>query len=180
MKSRQVFFFADDADIMPIMKDFESSEAVQYYRMGLYDDPNIPAFDSIFKINNLGVVTSGDWNHIERYLILPGKEKVTIEHILLRKGGIKYSMDQVGNPSSVILRIGGVYKEGILVAGSAGTISNDEYSVRLFLTFSRFIKKQFHKIGAFYVGENAKLKLDAGWRLVTNDKSPKEYDLAYK
>lgn len=32
-------------------------------------------------------------------------------------------------------------------------------------------------MGSFYVGRSVEEKLKGGWRLVTNDKSPKEYDL---
>ena len=46
------------------------------------------------------------------------------------------------------------------------------------LILSTKIKKEFKRIGAFYVGKEAEEKLKTGWRLVTNENSPKEYDLA--
>jgi hypothetical protein len=49
----------------------------------------------------------------------------------------------------------------------------------LYKLFSNKIKKKFKKIGTFYVGKIAEEKLKEGWRLVTNEKSPREYDLTF-
>jgi hypothetical protein len=49
--------------------------------------------------------------------------------------------------------------------------------LELFKLLSTKIKKEFKKIGTFYVGKAAEEKLKLGWRLVTNEKSPREYDL---
>ena len=55
-------------------------------------------------------------------------------------------------------------------------INSEQELVCRFSPYS-VIKKEFKKIGTFYLGNKAEEKLDLGWRLVTNEKLPKEYDL---
>jgi hypothetical protein len=84
------------------------------------------------------------------------------------------------NQKSVTLKLGGIYKdaENVIVAGRVATVSEDSDSNELYKLFTTKLKKEFKKIGTFYVGRKAEEKLKMGWRLVTNEKSPKEYDLA--
>jgi hypothetical protein len=93
---------------------------------------------------------------------------------------MKFTVDQLNNPKSIELKIGGIYKDknNVIVAGRIATVSADEVSNELFKLFSLKMKKEFKRIGTFYVGRKAEEKLSLGWRLVTNEKSPKEYDLA--
>src|SRR6185437_7792842 len=144
---------------------------------GLFENSNIPHYDSIFEASSLGFVSKGDWNQIDNFLILPKNTAIKFETAPQKKGGIKYSVSQFGNEDSVVIKFGGVYKEGILVAGRAGTISHGDFSLKLFKEPSSKIRKDFIKVGSFYVGKNALQKLKSGWRLVTMEGSPKEYDL---
>jgi hypothetical protein len=83
----------------------------------------------------------------------------------------------MANNASIELTLGGIYKDGIMIAGRVATISDNVFSSDLFKSLSSIIKKNFKKVGAFYVGEEAIGKLKSGWRLVTNERSPMEYDL---
>jgi hypothetical protein len=65
----------------------------------------------------------------------------------------------------------------VLLAGEVSSISDDEWSDKLYKLFYSTIKKKFKKIGRCYVGTAAEQKLKDGWRLVTSERSPKEYDL---
>ena len=64
-----------------------------------------------------------------------------------------------------------------MLGGSCGTSFLNDFSLQVFKDFSTRMIKSFKKIGTFYVGKEAEEKLEKGWRLVTNEKSPKEYDL---
>lgn len=184
MKSRQLMFFAVLEDIEPVIKDIESSIDIRYYNAGLqlFDSESIPAYDSILDIPNIGITFSGDWNRIDNYLVIKKKEQLIVRKIPQRTGEIKFSVDQMNNLKSIELKLGGIYqeKENVIVAGRIATISEDEESKELYNLFSTKIRKEFKIIGAFYVGKKAKEKLMLGWRLVTNEKSPREYDLVYK
>ncbi|MGZ5244619.1 MAG: hypothetical protein ACXWW0_11925 [Bacteroidia bacterium] len=179
MRGRQIMFFALLEDIKPIMENIESSVDLQYYRTGLLDNSNIPNYKSFKEIPDLGFTSSGDWNGTDAYLVVKKRILLNIREIQQRSGGIKFAVDQLMNPKSISLKLGGIYKnsENVIVAGRVATASDDEVSLELYKIFSTNIKKQFKKIGAFYVGSSAEEKLKLGWRLVTNEKLSKEFDL---
>ncbi|MBZ4192650.1 hypothetical protein [Niabella beijingensis] len=182
MKSKQTLFFAVLEDVTQILQDIEATIDIHYYKAGLLDTRDIPAYNSIFDAPNVGIALSGDWNHIDRYLVLKETAQLSIREIPQRAGGEKYSVDQMNNSQSIELKLGGILttKRGVIVAGRVGTISEDSGPNELYKLFSGKIKKHFKRIGAFYVGKIAEEKLREGWRLVTNEKSPKEYDLAFE
>lgn len=180
MNSKQTMFFAVLEDIEQIVRDIESSIDIRYYKTGLFETRNIPNYNSIFEVPSVGVTSSGDWNRIDSYIILKRTIPLNIRDVPQRTGGVKYAVDQMTNPKSIELKLGGIYleKENVIVAGRVATVSEDSDSNELYKLFSNKIKKKFKKIGTFYVGKIAEEKLQEGWRLVTNEKSPKEYDLA--
>jgi hypothetical protein len=180
MKSKQIMFFADLADMEPILRKVESSLNIHYFKTGMFDSREIPHYESIFDAPNLGTTLSGDWNRVDSYLVMPEDTLLEIRDSPQRAVGVRYAVDQSANKRSIELKLGGIYKvEGnILVAGRIATISEGEFSLNVYKLFSSLIKKEFKRIGAFYVGKRAEEKLRTGWRLVTNDKSPKAYDLA--
>lgn len=180
MKSKQTMFFVVLEDIEQILRDIETAIGIRYYKAGLLDTASIPTYNSIFAAPNLGFALSGDWNRVDSYIILKETIPLNIREVPQRAGGVKFAVDQMMNPKSIELKLGGIYqeKENVIVAGRVGVISEDSDSNELYKLFSTKIKKAFKKIGTFYVGKIAEEKLKEGWRLVTNEKSPKEYDLA--
>jgi len=134
-------------------------------------------YDSLFDFKGFGSVNNGDWNQSKNFLALPSGNDLIVRNVPQKAGGTRYAIDQQNNPKSVVIKPSGIFNDGVLVAGMIGTISQDDFSVKLFKDFSSKIKKAFTKIGRFYVGSNAKAKLENGWRLATNEQSPKEYDL---
>lgn len=181
MKSRQAFFFATLVDINPVLEGIEGLFAVSYHKTGLFDNRDIPFYKTVFDVPNLGYTLHGDWNYTDTYLVMPKEELLVIRNVPQRAGGTKYAVDQALNLDSVTLTMGGQYlkKENILVAGKVGTISDTLFSLDYFKKFTSQLRK-FKKIGSFYVGKEAEEKLRNGWRLVTDDGRPKEYDLVLK
>jgi hypothetical protein len=182
MKSKQILFFSILDDSKPIFESVETSVSLHYFKMGLLDFVDIPNYRSIFDVPNLGFVMSGDWNRVDNYLVMLKETQLSIREVAQRAGGVKFAVDQMQNSKSIELKPGGIYKdkENVIVAGRIATISEDEISNYIFKIFSSRIMKEFKKVGAFYVGQKAEEKLNLGWRLVTNEKSPKEFDLAKK
>ena len=176
-KSKQIFFFAAPADIHPIIELFEKGEFVDYFQTGMFDCMPTPKLNSILEYENLGHVSNGDWNQNESFLILEKEKRMCVREIPQKAGGFKFAVDQLQNSESVVLKPGGIFKPGVLVAGSLGTVHINTFSTRVFSHLQSLIKSEFVKVGTFYVGKNAKERLESKWRLVTNEKSPKEYDL---
>lgn len=175
--SKSIYFFADKEDFKPVLSAFEEGKALAYVLTGLHDVKNQSRLKSLNELSDLGMVSNGDWNHSKNFLVFPASTDFVVRDVPQRAGGTKYAIDQMANPASITLKPSGVLKEGVLVAGSATTVSSDAFSTETFNFFSKLIKKQFKKVGTFYVGPNALQKMKSGWRLVTNDKSPAEYDL---
>jgi hypothetical protein len=182
MKSKQINFFSTILDLEAILREIENVFDINYFKMGLFDSKDIPSFKSILTLSDLGFTKHGDWNYVDSYLILPENFSLDIREISQKKGGTKYAVDQMVNPKSIELKCGGIYleKENIIVAGRIATISDNAFSQELYKSFSKLITKRFRKIDGFYVGDEAQEKLKLGWRLVTNEKLSKEYDLLIK
>jgi len=174
-------FFALLEDISPILTIVEKTTDLKYYRSGLADNNDVINYMTMFDIPNIGFTTSGDWNRIDSYLILKKTTPLIIRDVPQRRGGVKFAVDQLLNPKSIEFKLGGIYKDlsNVIVASRVATASEDQDSLELFKLFSLKIKKEFKKFGAFYVGKNAEEKLKLGWRLVTNEKLPKEHDLTF-
>lgn len=174
-----MMFFATIEDVENSIRYIESMIDIQYSKTGLQDSKNIPTYKSLFDAPSIGVTFSGDWNRIDNFLITKKTTSLNIRKVNQRTGGTKYTVDQMDNPKSIEMKLGGIYKEkeNVLVAGRISTISEDSDSNELYKLFVNILKKEFKKIGSFYVGKIAEEKLKMGWRLVTNEKSPKEYDL---
>jgi hypothetical protein len=177
MTSKQIFYFAEASDIKPLIGEFETNVEVHYYETGMFDNNKIPEYNSLIVRPDFGHVDSGDWNQTKSFLIVPKNLNVVVRQVSQKRGGIYFAVDQMENPKSTVLKLSGIYKENILVAGKIATISNEDFSLKCFKILSSAIKKEFTKVGMFYVGKHALEKLKLGWRLVTIDKSPKEYDL---
>jgi len=181
MKSKQIFFFATLVDIKPVLEEMESLLAVSYYKTGLFDNRDIEFYKTAFDFPNLGYTLHGDWIGTDSYLVMPKEELLYIRNVPQRAGGTKYAVDQQVNPASVTLNLGGQFlkKQDILVAGKIGTISESAFALDYFKKFSSMVKR-FKRIGSFYVGPEAEKKLKSGWRLVTDERRDKAYDLAFE
>jgi hypothetical protein len=140
-------------------------------------------YNSILELPNLSMTKFGSWISLDnRFMLVPKNSDIKVREIPQKKGGIKYAIDPMHNPINIELSTGGIYIliENVLVAGRIGITSDCTFSNDIFNSLSKKIKKEFEKIGTFYVGKDAEEKLHQGWRLVTNHKSPKEYDLSIK
>jgi hypothetical protein len=182
MKSKQTMFFSVFTDIEPIIKSIESTHQIHYFETGLFDNKEVNNYNSLFEISNLGFTKYGDWNYDKSFLLLPKQLSLKVREVPQRKGGVKYAVDQLINPASIILQIGGIYseKDNVLVAGKVGTVSEDVFSLEMYKAFHSKIKKEFSKIQEFYVGKGAQERLKLGWRLVLDEGRKKEYDLIIK
>ena len=179
MKNLQIMFFSLKEDMEPIIKNIEKLFEVQYYKSGLFDSNKVSAYPSVFSIQDFGFTAFGNWINSDSFLILPKTVTLNVRDVSQRKGGVMYAIDQMTNPQSVELNLGGIYleKPNVLVAGWIATISGDSFSIDLFKAFSSSIKKEFVKKNDFFVGKEAKNKLQSGWRLVLDVRRSGEYDL---
>ena len=182
MKSKQIPLFATKTDLIEVLKEVESIYNIKYVEMGLFDSSQVREHERLSLIPSIGFTKFGAWISLEhRYMVVQKNEKIIVRTVPQRKVGAKYAVDPMQNPESVELSTGGIFleKENILVGGRIATASDDSFSTEIYKALSSKIRKHFKKIGTVYIGKEAEEKLQDGWRLVTNEKSPKEYDLAF-
>ncbi|WP_103072483.1 hypothetical protein [Aquimarina sediminis] len=179
MRGKQIMFHILKEDISDIIQEVETEFDVKYFRRGLFDNKDIITHKSLLEDSSIGFARSGDWNDLDAYLVIPNDTKLNVRDIPQRKGGTKYAVDQLENPKSVEIKLGGIYKNGdqVNIAGRIGTVSDDPFSKQVYKSFVSKIKKKFKRIGSFYIGPKAEEKLREGWRLVTNEKMSKDFDL---
>ncbi|MGD9563000.1 MAG: hypothetical protein AB7F88_12625 [Pyrinomonadaceae bacterium] len=183
MGSSETLFFAIEDDLFPILDAVERECEIEYVVMGRFEFKTSQTYASFTRIPQLGFTDYGDWAGPDhRYLIKPKDSTLNIEEFELSKGGVVFLIDQKLNPDTIVFAPKGVYtkKNKVIVAGRVSTISDTESSLAIYKPLSSKIKKNFRRIGVFYVGPKAEEKLKEGWRLVQIANSPREYDLAYE
>ena len=177
--SKSIYFFATRSDLVPVLSAIEADLSIKYTKAGMFDDPEMTEFTSYTEIDSLGVAVANEQNHNPSFLIVPAELDVTVRAVQQRRGGTRYGIDQLENPSSVVLRSGGVYKDSCVVAGQVGTAADDgPISLKLVNRFAREIRKQFVRINSYYVGSEAKELMGKGYRLTSDARRPREYDLS--
>lgn len=176
-RSRSVHFFATKHDLGSLLSAIESQRSVHYVRAGLLHEPQPLRCISWPDIPSLGIAPAGDTNLTPCWLIVDSDAEVGVEPVPQQGGGIRYAIDQRGTPHSVAFRPGGVFDDASVIAGTAGTCTDDRTSHELQALFTREIRHQFGRIREFYVGPEASTLADAGYRLTSSVKSPKEFDV---
>ena len=97
--------------------------------------------ESLRNSADLGRVPHGDPNQSAGYLVADRRVPIAARAVPQRRGGVKYAIDQVANPKSIVFWPGGVFGENCLIAGEVGTVSDDPSSLELFQSFAKAIKR---------------------------------------
>lgn len=88
-----------------------------------------------------------------------------------------YLVDQLENPETAVLSLGGDWKGQAVMSGTFGTASDSKYSLALVKSFEKIIRKHFKKVKAYWVGPKAFEQLNKGVRLTIALQSPRDFDL---
>ena len=163
---RSIDVFATENDWSAILTSVALKRSLGLVEAGLFDDPAIEMLE-----------ISTNLEAFKSYLIINRDHAVAVRNVPQRLGGEKFAIDQLANPDSVMLVIGGMIGENRLVSGQISTVAAESNSTELYAEFTKAIRTQFEKIKSYYVGPEASRLLDAGGRLTPTRKSPKEYDL---
>ena len=174
----QIHFYATRDDLEPVVREIESTGVFRYALTGLHASECYPEYLSALDIPSLGRATADQANTCDSYLVVERSEKIAIRDIRQGLLRIRYAVDQLANPRSIIFQSGGVRDGRVIIHGRVATICDSEEAKSMFRLFSRCLKKNFTKRQAFYVGPEAMRLKDDGYRLTIGVKSPKEYDLA--
>lgn len=167
MPRHLVPIFAASSDLWNVLEQATSTGPLQFVQTGLFDTPAL--------IRTTKLV---DPDPQERYLVAPVSLPIAVRPVPQRRGGLKFAVDQLVNPKTIIVHPGGLIDSPqCLLSGDVGTISEDAISLELFQVFKRLIHKQFTKIQSFYVGPEAERLFDGGMRLTSDRRAPTFTDL---
>jgi hypothetical protein len=111
-------------------------------------------------------------------LLAPPNSVIRTREIRQKKGGVVYVVDQSPNPTSISLCVGGIYGTEAIIAGQCGTISDDEWSIRAFVTMRRVISRHCRNVKRSFVGAEALTLAHRGARLTASVKRDRMYDLS--
>ncbi|WP_143080659.1 hypothetical protein [Variovorax sp. YR750] len=165
MRKSQTSVFATSADWVNVISNILAKRALTFSKTGVFDTPDVEELDDGKSLEPFA-----------SYLVLGRPNRLATRPVAQRSGGTKHALDQLDNPGSVVLQIGGMEVDR-LVAGQIGTVRTEQAAQDLYESFLSEVKKQFVKIKSYYVGPDAARLLDAGQRLSPTSKSPPEYDL---
>jgi hypothetical protein len=177
MVSHQIHFYAMREDLEPVIRGIEAAANFRYALTGLHDSRTYPAYSSALEIPALGHATGDSAVLCGAYLVVAKEEKISVREVRQNSGGVRYAVDQLGNPRSIVFQSGGVRDGGVIIHGCAATTAQSEEAKEIFSLFRKWLKKNFEKRGAFYVGPAAMRQKEEGGRLTMAVQSPREYDL---
>jgi hypothetical protein len=172
------FFFATGHDLVPVLLSVEANHAVVYTWIGHIHEPRAKHFrtardlPTLFQPQPFESAVAGP-----AYLVTEAGIEVLLRQLPRYEGKDRWSVDQLANPDSTVLRHGGLFKEHILLPGEVRTAHKTKIAQRLQRAFDAAIRKHFVKIQAFYVGPIAEALLDSGCRLTAAVQCPPELDL---
>ncbi len=167
MGKRQIELFATRADLETIVSDVKSQRDIQFVPVGMSESDAVIVLES----PTCAATTA------TAFLALDRGQPVRTRSAPQKSGSIRFVVDQIENPGSVVVRHGGLVDKTILLAGQIGTVSSDTRSIHLFAAFSKAIRRRFVKIKSYWIGPEAERLLDSGVRLTPHPGSPVEYDL---
>jgi hypothetical protein len=172
----QTAFFATPADLAALLGAIEAEIPLSYAPAGLSASPVPRRWPGWRAIPDLGLCPSGDPNE-PSLLVLRGSPELRPREIRPRRGGVRYALDQLAHPASVVLRPGGLGPGQVILAGCVGSASPAAGSRALYREFLRALGKQFRPIRACHVGREAERRLARGARLTPSLHAPAAYDL---
>ena len=174
---KSITFFAANEDLKLVLTAIESEQRLQYVLAGLFDTPELLTAASVEDIESFGIAQKGDQSQELSYLVADVARQINVRKVPQRRGGVKYAIDQMKNPATVVMRPGGRFGDIAVISGQIGIATGDANASELFRSFEREINRRFSKMKSYYVGPSAKDLMESGVRLTGSIRSPAEYDL---
>jgi hypothetical protein len=168
-------------DIRSVLEAAEEGGPLLYARTGLFDQESSAAAAAVGRdLPGLGCAATGDTVSEAAYLVLEAGHALNVRRVHAKSGKTLFAVDQLMNPSSVVLRPGGIYYDQCLIAGELTTVSDTAEALRLHHRFADAIRQSFRRIRSSWVGAEAYQLWENGFRLTHNVRASSAYDLRQK
>ena len=170
MNEESIDFFATERDLRQGLENFSTDGEYLFHLMEMLDEEDAPRY-MWMDIPDLGTPVANQSMLLPMYLVRIKDEEPIVQRVPQRRGGVKYTIELVDNPGSIVFKPGGMYREECLLNGSVYAETSDESSAKMYGHFRKTFFADFQKIKTFLVGPQASEYLDAGGRLVINAKA---------
>jgi hypothetical protein len=172
-----ISFYATTEDLRLVLAAIESKCNVQYVECGLFDEAQRPVFRRLTTMESLGYAATGDSQSEPTYLVALDGTTINIRPVTQRRGGVRFAVDQLNNPGTIVFRPGGTYLDSAIICGMVGTTKDDPIAKQLHSAFSEGIRSRFVAMEGCWVGPGAVKRLREGARLTSAVVAPSDYDL---
>ena len=174
----QRHFYATANDLLPIFEWVEKKHELTYNLTGLFESSRLAPIYHGIELPSLHLPAPyPSATGCPCYLVTLRATPVLVRKVPQNRGGVRFAVDQLLNPDSIILQHGGLFGSNVLLYGRVGTVSINPVATKLHRVFSSAITKHFRRIQSFWVGPEAAGLLSAGYRLTIGAKAAHECDL---
>lgn len=177
MATKTTHFFATKDDLLKAIEPAEQRRSIKYVLTGLLETPDLETYQTIAAISSLGTATHENAICGASYLVADKRTTIVNHERRQNTGGIRYEVNQLENPATIMFQPGGLFEGTALLYGRVATVSEDPISKELYRLFTSAIRKVFIKVKRDYVGPEAKVLWKTGMRLTQAIQSPREFDL---
>jgi hypothetical protein len=175
---KRTFFFATPNDIIPVLRRFEADGPLKFVEMGNLTTPNRAIYLESSEIPNPGISTHETGNASTAYMVSYRDTKNHMHKFVGQRGEHRWTLSNGDNEETVILTLGGLWKDDILLEGLMGTLHQTSVAQQLMKRFLGVLKQEgFIKVESWWLGKEALEFLRAGKRLTQAAQSPSEFDL---
>lgn len=173
---KHLLFYALKEDILPVIEAVELKCSLRYFRAGQFSESIPQSFLRGGEIPNIGTASSESSINCETFLVTESAN-IDMRPIRQTDGSVRFGVDQLLNPDSVMFSAGGIWRPDVILYGRVATASDSVKSQKLMKIFNSTLRKQFRKVKAYWVGPKAYVLLEEGARLTIAAQSSRDFDL---
>lgn len=171
-------FYADRDDMLMLLKAFRVLGKFKYTLGHGELNSGIVTHADPVEILDVGAVNSENPHRRFGYVITEeGTPVIGIAIAMSDGSGSKHIVDQVQNPDSVRLALGGNAGDRTLISSLLVTTGETKSAKKIYKLFAKVVKGAGRPIAGMYVLPNAMAKLQDGWRLTGGKTFAPELDL---
>jgi hypothetical protein len=145
---KRIHIFALRPDILALLAEIETIHPIKYTLATRYTGLELDEWFAAEQIPNLGTADSEQTSGCQSFLLTYPSIEIRPRRIRQLNGIVRYDVDQLINPDTVVLTPGGRWKE-IVIAGRIATTSNTDVAQSIMSSAVRAVRRRFTKVSAY-------------------------------
>lgn len=153
-------FYATRGDLLALFSAVETMGSLKYLQTGNFSAEGYAGERAAQQLNSgadivgLGVAGSHSSAGCSQYLVVESSEPIELRRIVAKDGQARILVDQLLNPNSIVVNVGGMYRENVFIEGLVSTTGVTPQAKRLFERWRRQLKRVWVKVGPYFLGPN--------------------------